>query len=161
MDLLSDHRPGSLYLLSVHRLFQIRSIRLGNLEKPQYSNFKWGSMMFTAGLAADILFYSPLRVDALRHRAPYRRSGGHAGLGFCVSPVPLGPHPLELLHDSGRGLRLYAPRAPEKQAEILRSLPAHSGKAHGFPAGSLTFWLCLPCWRAPPPPLPWQRLCSP
>ncbi len=34
------------------------SIRLGNLEKPLYSNFRWGSMMFTAGLAADILFYS-------------------------------------------------------------------------------------------------------
>ena len=27
-------------------------------EKPQYSFFKWGSMMFTCGLAADILFYS-------------------------------------------------------------------------------------------------------
>lgn len=27
-------------------------------EKPQYSFFTWGSMMFTAGLAADILFYS-------------------------------------------------------------------------------------------------------
>ena len=33
-------------------------IRLGNLEKPQYPFFQWGSMMFTAGLAADILFYS-------------------------------------------------------------------------------------------------------
>lgn len=27
-------------------------------EKPRYSFFVWGSMMFTAGLAADILFYS-------------------------------------------------------------------------------------------------------
>lgn len=27
-------------------------------EKPQYSFFIWGSMMFTCGLAADILFYS-------------------------------------------------------------------------------------------------------
>lgn len=27
-------------------------------EKPKYSFFSWGSMMFTAGLAADILFYS-------------------------------------------------------------------------------------------------------
>ncbi|WP_407717504.1 BCCT family transporter [Inconstantimicrobium porci] len=32
---------------------------LGNPhEKPKYSFFVWGSMMFTAGLAADILFYS-------------------------------------------------------------------------------------------------------
>ena len=27
-------------------------------EKPQYNFFTWGSMMFTSGLAADILFYS-------------------------------------------------------------------------------------------------------
>ena len=35
------------------------NIVLGNRnEKPKYSFFAWGSMMFTAGLAADILFYS-------------------------------------------------------------------------------------------------------
>lgn len=34
-------------------------IVLGNPdEKPKYSFFEWGSMMFTCGLAADILFYS-------------------------------------------------------------------------------------------------------
>ncbi len=30
----------------------------GKEEKPKYSFFTWGSMMFTCGLAADILFYS-------------------------------------------------------------------------------------------------------
>lgn len=30
----------------------------GKTEKPKYSFFAWGSMMFTCGLAADILFYS-------------------------------------------------------------------------------------------------------
>ena len=35
------------------------NIVLGELnEKPKYSFFTWGSMMFTCGLAADILFYS-------------------------------------------------------------------------------------------------------
>lgn len=35
------------------------NIVLGNQnEKPKYSFLAWGSMMFTAGLAADILFYS-------------------------------------------------------------------------------------------------------
>ena len=35
------------------------NIVLGNPnEKPRYSFFTWGSMMFTCGLAADILFYS-------------------------------------------------------------------------------------------------------
>ncbi len=58
---------GSYYLLtglftflcSLYIAFsRYGTIRLGNTEKPQYSNFKWGTMMFTAGLAADILFYS-------------------------------------------------------------------------------------------------------
>ncbi len=37
----------------------IGQIRLGKPdEKPQYGFFTWGSMVFTCGLAADILFYS-------------------------------------------------------------------------------------------------------
>lgn len=42
----------------------IASSKYGNIvlgdpgEKPKYSFFAWGSMMFTCGLAADILFYS-------------------------------------------------------------------------------------------------------
>lgn len=47
--LLSIYIAGSKY----------GNIVLGNQdEKPKYSFFSWGSMMFTAGLAADILFYS-------------------------------------------------------------------------------------------------------
>lgn len=44
--------------------FIIAGSKYGNIvlgdqnEKPKYSFFTWGSMMFTAGLAADILFYS-------------------------------------------------------------------------------------------------------
>lgn len=34
------------------------NIKLGNLEKPQYSTFQWGTMIFTSTMAADILFYS-------------------------------------------------------------------------------------------------------
>ena len=34
------------------------SIKIGGADKPDYSFFQWGTMMFTAGLAADILFYS-------------------------------------------------------------------------------------------------------
>lgn len=33
-------------------------IKLGNIEKPQYSSFTWGTMIFTSTMAADILFYS-------------------------------------------------------------------------------------------------------
>ena len=34
------------------------NIKLGTLEKPAYSYFKWGSMIFTSTMAADIMFYS-------------------------------------------------------------------------------------------------------
>ena len=33
-------------------------IKLGDIDKPLYSSFAWGSMIFTATMAADILFYS-------------------------------------------------------------------------------------------------------
>ena len=45
------------FICSLYMAFsRYGAIRLGDCEKPQYSNFKWGAMMFTAGLAADILF---------------------------------------------------------------------------------------------------------
>lgn len=49
-----------VFLFSVFiALSKYGDIVLGNYnEKPKYSFFTWGSMMFTAGLAADILFYS-------------------------------------------------------------------------------------------------------
>lgn len=49
-----------IFLLSIYIAFsKYGDIVLGNQnEKPKYSFFVWGSMMFTAGLAADILFYS-------------------------------------------------------------------------------------------------------
>ena len=34
------------------------NITLGTIESPIYSNFQWGSLIFTSTMAADILFYS-------------------------------------------------------------------------------------------------------
>lgn len=34
------------------------TIQLGKLEKPRYSNFHWGAMIFTSTMAADILYWS-------------------------------------------------------------------------------------------------------
>lgn len=50
----------AVLLVSIYIAFsEIGKIKLGKPnEKPQYGFFTWGSMMFTAGLAADILFYS-------------------------------------------------------------------------------------------------------
>ena len=47
-----------IFLLSIYIAFsKYGDIVLGSKnEKPKYSFFAWGSMMFTAGLAADILF---------------------------------------------------------------------------------------------------------
>ncbi len=49
-----------IFLLSMYiAISKYGDIVLGDQdEKPKYSFFAWGSMMFTAGLAADILFYS-------------------------------------------------------------------------------------------------------
>ena len=49
-----------VFLLSIYIAFsKYGNIVLGDKdEKPKYSFFAWGSMMFTCGLAADILFYS-------------------------------------------------------------------------------------------------------
>ena len=49
-----------IFLFSLYLAFsRYGSLRLGKPdEQPKYSGFAWGSMMFTSGLAADILFYS-------------------------------------------------------------------------------------------------------
>lgn len=48
-----------VFICSLYLAFsKYGQIRLGDTDKPEYSPFKWGTMMFTAGLAADILFYS-------------------------------------------------------------------------------------------------------
>lgn len=49
-----------IFMISLYIAFsKYGDIVLGNPdEKPKYSFFAWGSMMFTCGLAADILFYS-------------------------------------------------------------------------------------------------------
>lgn len=50
-------------------------IKLGNLEKPKYSNLSWGGMIFTSTMAADLIYWalfewiyyyteSPLGIDA-------------------------------------------------------------------------------------------------
>ncbi len=61
-------------------------IRLGNIEKPQYSSFQWGTMIFTSTMAADILFYS-LCEWALYANEPYIAELG--GIQKWASTYPL------------------------------------------------------------------------
>lgn len=47
------------FLLSIWVAFsKYGKIRLGHTERKEYSNFKWGTMIFTSTMAADILYYS-------------------------------------------------------------------------------------------------------
>ena len=47
------------FLAGMYIAFSKRgSIKLGAADKPKYSNFAWGSMVFTATMAADILFFA-------------------------------------------------------------------------------------------------------
>lgn len=62
------------------------NIKLGDIEKPQYSSFSWGSMIFTSTMAADILFYS-LCEWALYASEPHIESMG--GIQTWASTYPL------------------------------------------------------------------------
>ena len=46
-------------------------IRLGNCEKPQYSTFRWGAMVFTSTMAADILYWSLIEWSYYYNAAPF------------------------------------------------------------------------------------------
>lgn len=62
------------------------SIKLGNVDRPQYSSFQWGTMIFTSTMAADILFYS-LCEWALYANEPYIETLG--GIQKWASTYPL------------------------------------------------------------------------
>lgn len=48
-----------IFLCTMYIAFsRFGKIKLGNTEKPEYSSFSWGAMIFTSTMAADILFYS-------------------------------------------------------------------------------------------------------
>ena len=114
-------------------------------------------------------------MDPLRRRAQDLTDGRDSGLGSHLRPVSLGTYPLELLRDSGRGLRFYAPCAQAQQTEIFRGLPSSSGKpcrrhsrkayrpdcrirspgrdCHHFFSGHPSAVLCRqPCVRSDPEP---------
>lgn len=61
-------------------------IKLGKIKKPEYSSFKWGTMIFTSTMAADILFYS-LCEWALYAGEPHIKSMG--GIQEWASTYPL------------------------------------------------------------------------
>ena len=110
------------FLFSLYIAFsKYGSIRLGNTDKPQYSTFKWGTMIFTSTMAADILYYS-LCEWALYAADPHIAEMG----GLPV--VPLGADSLELLHYPCDRVWFHAACKGQKETEVFRGMQTHSGK---------------------------------
>ena len=91
-------------------------------EKPQYNFFTWGSMMFTCGLAADILFYSfaewVMGVGHVRDESAHRGDGIDRGVGRRFPAVSLELHSLGFLSGTRGSFRIHAACAQAQQAEI-------------------------------------------
>ena len=67
------------------------NIRLGNREKPRYSNIKWGLMVFTSTMSADVIFYS-LCEWMMYSKEPFiQTNGGVRKIGLAYSLFHWGP----------------------------------------------------------------------
>lgn len=67
------------------------NIRLGNRGKPRYSNIKWGLMVFTSTMSADIIFYS-LCEWMMYSKEPFiQANGGVRKIGLAYSLFHWGP----------------------------------------------------------------------
>lgn len=91
-------------------------------EQPKYKFWTWGTMMFTCGLAADILFYS------FSEWLAYASDPHIKGMGRRLSIVSLGTYSLEFLFGFGSFVWLYASRQKKTEPKILRSMSAAAEK---------------------------------
>lgn len=76
-------------------------------EKPKNSFFSWGAMMFTCGLAADILFYSFsewMMYASDPHIIEHRK---HSEMGWYISTVSLEFYSMEFLFGACSGIWFY------------------------------------------------------
>lgn len=122
-----------VFLLSLYLAFsKYGDIVLGEQdEKPKYSFFAWGSMMFTCGLAADILFYSFAEWVMYAADPQIEKMGGIPGVGGRVPAVSLESDSVGLLSRSRCRIWVYAARAETEPAAVFRSLPSDYGKTDG------------------------------
>ena len=65
-------------------------IKLGGGEKPAYSNFAWGSMIFTSTMAADILYWSLIEWAYYYNSSPF----GLTNLSFAAKQDWASAYPL-------------------------------------------------------------------
>lgn len=82
-------------------------IRLGNNTTPAYSDFKWGTMIFTSTMAADIMFYSLIEWALYGGGAARPGSRRHRNVGRNFYALSLGPARMGFLCHSCRMFRIY------------------------------------------------------
>ncbi|MFW5669256.1 MAG: BCCT family transporter [Acetivibrio ethanolgignens] len=76
-----------VFLLSMFLAFSnYGKIRLGDSDKPEFSNFKWGAMIFTSTMAADILYYSCIEWALYGNESRMEELGGMQ-LGASTYPL--------------------------------------------------------------------------
>ena len=128
-------------------------------EKPKYSFFSWGAMMFTCGLAADILFYSLSRNGYyMRQILTWKRweasRNGQASILCFTGVLSRGDSIWYWLWHSVL-CSMY-----EKETARNTLKPAVRSWGNIPMAGqeeSLIFWLYLPCLQERQQPSVWQR----
>lgn len=109
-----------IFLLSIY----IACSKYGNIvlgekdEKPKYSFFAWGSMMFTCGLAADILFYS-FSEWFMYATDPHIAEGKYSGLGKCLPNFSLELDSMGILSCIGSCIWIYASCEKKKPSEVF------------------------------------------
>lgn len=117
-------------------LSRFGSIVLGEPnEKPKYSFFTWGSMMFTCGLAADILFYSFAEWVMYANNPHIAQMGGSITEWAGVFPIfhwSFIPWSFYLVLAVAFGFMLHC-RKKDRQRYSEACLPVIGEKnAHGF-----------------------------
>ena len=97
-----------VFLCSVYVAFsKYGQIVLGGEDSEvEYSNFKWGVMIFTSTMAADIVFYAMIEW-ALYAQESYLGELGSVQKGVHIPIIPLGTNRMELLHHACGGLWIY------------------------------------------------------
>ena len=103
--------------------------RLGDLEKPRYSNFSWGAMIFTSTMAADILYWALIEWAYYFNETPFAMENMTlAQKQDWSSTYPLfhwgiTPWAFYILPAAAYGYMMYVKRRPrQRMSEACRSL---------------------------------------
>lgn len=104
-------------------------IKLGNLEKPRYSNFSWGTMIFTSTMAADILYWALIEWAYYFNETPFAMENMTlAQKQDWSSRYPLfhwGPIPwaFYILPAAAYGYMMYVKKSPrQRMSEACRPI---------------------------------------